>query len=145
MTKCSEVMTKTPVSCSPGDLVAKVAQVMKSENVGPVPIVDSAQTGRLVGMVTDRDLAVRIVAEGRDTKSTTAEEVMSRHIVTCRVGDAVQVALDAMSDNQLRRIPVVDDEDRLLGIIAQADVATRVNQPEQTAAVAKHISRPRMK
>jgi len=143
MTRCSEVMTKDPVVCTPTDLVAKVAQVMTRENVGPVPIVEDGQTRRLVGMVTDRDLAVRIVAEGRDSKSTRAVEVMSRHMVTCRAGDDVQVALDAMSTNQLRRIPVVDDQDRLLGIIAQADVAMRVNQPEMTAMVVRNISRSR--
>jgi CBS domain-containing protein len=141
MTKCSEVMTKDPVVCMPSDLVARVAQVMKKEDVGPVPIVENGETRKLIGMVTDRDLALRMVAEGRDTKTTKAEEVMSRKIVTCRAEDDVQKALDAMSENQLRRIPVVDDEDRIVGIIAQADVATRVNRPEQTAAVVKKISR----
>lgn len=145
MTKCSEVMTKNPVVCMPNDLVAKVAQVMKREDVGPVPIVENGQTRRLVGMVTDRDLAVKMVAEGRDIKTTKAEEVMTRKLVTCRAGDDLQKALDAMSENQLRRIPVVDDEDRVVGIIAQADVATRVNQPEKTAAMVKKISRPKAK
>jgi len=140
MTKCSEVMTKNPVVCLPNDLVVKVAQVMKREDVGPVPIVENGQTRRLVGMVTDRDLAVRIVGEGRDTKTTKAEEVMSRTVVTCRAEDDLQVALDAMSENQLRRIPVVDDKVGIIGIISQADVATRVNQPEKTAAVVKKIS-----
>ena len=145
MTKCNEVMTKNPVVCMPNDLVAKVAQVMKREDVGPVPIVENGQTRRLVGMVTDRDLAVKMVAEGRDIKTTKAEEVMTRKLVTCRAGDDLQKALDAMSENQLRRIPVVDDEDRVVGIIAQADVATRVNQPEKTAAMVKKISRPKAK
>jgi CBS domain-containing protein len=145
MTKCSEVMTKDPVVCLPSDLVAKVAQVMKKEDVGPVPIVENGPARRLVGMVTDRDLAVKVVAEGRDSKTTKAEEVMSRKIVTCRAEDDVQKALDAMSENQLRRIPVVDDEDRIVGIIAQADVATRVNQPDKTASVVKTISRSKPK
>jgi len=95
----------------------------------------------LIGMVTDRDLVLRMVAEGRDTKTTKAEEVMSRKLVTCHADDDVQKALDAMSENQLRRIPVVDDENRIVGIIAQADVAMRVNQPEKTAAMVKKISR----
>ena len=141
MTKCSEVMTKNPVACLPDDLVAKVAQVMKKEDVGPVPIVENGQTRKLVGIVTDRDLAVKMVGEGRDIKTTKAEDVMSRNIVTCRAEDDLQMALDAMSENQLRRIPVVDDKDRIIGIISQADVATRVNQPEKTAAVVKKISR----
>ena len=145
MTKCSEVMTKNPVVCMPNDLVAKVAQVMKKEDVGPVPIVENGQTRKLVGMVTDRDLAMKIVAEGRNLETTKAEEVMSRKIVTCRADDDLQKALDAMSKNQLRRIPVVDGEDRIIGIIAQADVATRLNLPEKTAAMVNQISRAKVK
>jgi CBS domain-containing protein len=127
----------------PNDLATKVAQVMRRADVGPVPIVENAQTKRLVGMVTDRDLAVNLVAEGRDVKTTKAEEVMSRKIVTCRPEEDLQKVLDAMSENQLRRIPVVDEQGGIVGIIAQADLATRLNQPEKTAAVFKKISRPK--
>jgi CBS domain-containing protein len=144
MTKCSEVMTSDPVVCTPNDLATKVAQVMNRADVGPVPIVENEQTKRLVGMVTDRDLALRMVGEARDIKTTKAEEIMSRKIVTCRAGDDLQKALDAMSENQLRRIPVVDDKDRIVGIIALADVATRANQPEKTAAVVNKISQSKI-
>ena len=140
MKKCSEVMTKNPVCCLPNDMVAKVAQLMKSKDIGPVPIIENEQTKKLVGIVTDRDLALKIVAEGRDAKSTKAEEVMTRKVVTCRGEDDVQKALDAMSEHQLRRIPVVDNDNRIVGIIAQADVATRVDQPAKTAEVVKYIS-----
>ena len=141
MKKCSEVMTRNPVSCLPDDLVVRVAQVMKKEDVGPVPIVENKQTRKLIGMVTDRDLAIKMVAERRDAKTTRAEEIMSRKIVTCRADDDLQKALDAMAENQVRRIPVVDDDGAIIGIISQADVATRVNQPEKTAAVVRRISR----
>ena len=140
MKKCNEVMTKNPVCCLPNDMVAKVAQLMKSKDIGTVPIVENEQTKKLVGIVTDRDLALKIVAEGRDAKSTKAEEVMTRKVVTCRGEDDVQKALDAMSEHQLRRIPVVDNDNRVIGIIAQADVATRVDQPAKTAEVVKGIS-----
>jgi len=140
MKKCNEVMTKKPVCCLPNDMVAKVAQLMKSKDIGPVPIIENEQTKKLVGIVTDRDLALKIVAEGRDAKSTKAEEVMTRKVVTCRGEDDVQKALDAMSEHQLRRIPVVDNDNRIVGIIAQADVATRVDQPAKTAEVVKDIS-----
>ena len=145
MTKCSEVMTKDPVVCMPSDPVADVARVMKEEDIGPIPIVEDPETRKLVGMVTDRDLVLRMVAEGRDSKTTKAEEVMSLKLVTCHADDDVQEALDAMSENQLRRIPVVDDENRIVGIIAQADVATRMNQPEKTATMIKKISRSKRK
>jgi len=140
MKKCNEVMTKNPVCCLPNDMVAKVAQLMKSKDIGPVPIIENEQTKKLVGIVTDRDLALKIVAEGRDAKSTKAEEVMTRKMVTCRSEEDVQKALDAMSEHQLRRIPVVDNDNRIVGIIAQADVATRVDQPAKTAEVVKDIS-----
>lgn len=145
MRTCSEVMTKNPVCCLPGDPVAKVAQLMKSTDVGSVPIVEDERSKRLVGIVTDRDLVVKMVAEGRDAGTATAEEVMSRGIVTCRAQDDVEAALDAMSGNQLRRIPVVDDDGKIVGIIAQADVATRVNRSDATAAIVKEISQSHSK
>jgi CBS domain-containing protein len=140
MRKCSDVMTTNPVYCLPGDPVTRVAQLMKSTDIGSVPIVDDEQSKRLVGIVTDRDLAVKMVAEGRDARTSRADEVMSRGVVTCRAEDDLEKALDAMSGNQLRRLPVVDDNGRIVGIIAQADVATRVNRSEATAAMVKEIS-----
>jgi CBS domain-containing protein len=138
--KCNEVMTKNPVCCLPTDMVAKAAQLMKSENIGSIPVIENEQTEKLVGIVTDRDLALRIVAEGRDAKSTNVETVMTRKVVTCRSDDDLQKALDAMAEHQLRRIPVVDNDNKVVGIIAQADVATRVDQPEKTAEMVKEIS-----
>jgi CBS domain-containing protein len=140
MKKCNEVMTKNPVCCLPSDTVSKVAELMKSRDIGPVPIIENEQTKKLVGILTDRDLALKIVAAGRDTKSTEAKEVMTREVVTCRAEDDVQNALDAMSAHKLRRIPVIDNNNRIVGIIAQADVATRLDQPEKTAAMVRGIS-----
>jgi CBS domain-containing protein len=140
MKKCNEVMTKNPVCCQPDDMVVKVAQLMQRENIGSIPVIENEQTQKLVGIVTDRDLALKIVAKGQDAKSTKVEAVMTRKVVTCRVGDDLQKALDAMAEHQLRRIPIVDNDNKVVGIIAQADVATRVNQPEKTATMVKEIS-----
>jgi CBS domain-containing protein len=126
-------------------MVAKAAELMKNKNIGSIPVIENDQTNKLVGIVTDRDLALKIVAEGRDAKSTKVEAVMTRKVVTCRADDDLQKALDAMSEHQLRRLPVVDNDNKILGIIAQADVATRVNQPEKTATMVKEISRPNAK
>jgi CBS domain-containing protein len=145
MKKCEEVMTKNPICCLPNDMVAKAAQLMKRENIGSIPVIENQQTHKLAGIVTDRDLALKIVAEGRDAKSTKVETVMTRKVVTCRAEDDLQKALDAMSAHQLRRIPVVDNDNKILGIIAQADVATRVNQPEKTAEMVKQISQANAK
>jgi len=140
MKKCNEVMTKDPVCCLPNDSVAKAAELMKSEDIGSIPVIENEQTRKLVGIVTDRDLALEIVAEGLDAKSTKVETVMTRKVVTCLADDDLQKALDAMAEHQLRRIPVVDNDNKILGIIAQADVATRVDQPEKTAEMVKEIS-----
>ena len=140
MKTCSEVMTKDPVCCLPEDSAAKAAQLMKDENIGSIPVIENEQSRRLVGIVTDRDLALTIVAEGRDAKSTPVEAVMTHTLVTCRVDDDVEKALGAMAEHQLRRIPVVDNDNKIVGIIAQADVATRVDEPEKTGEMVREIS-----
>jgi CBS domain-containing protein len=141
MQKCDEVMTKSPVWCLPEDMTVKAAHLMKRGNIGSILVIENETTQKLVGIITDRDLALKIVAEGRDSKSVKVDQVMTRKMVTCRADDDLQKALDAMSEHQLRRIPIVDNDSKILGVIAQADIATRVNQPEKTAAMVKEISR----
>jgi CBS domain-containing protein len=140
MEKCKDVMTKTPVSCLTSDSVMKVAQLMGRDNIGSLLVIDSEETQKLIGIVTDRDLALKVLSEGRDAKSTKVETVMTRNVVTCHPEDDLQKALDAMAQHQLRRMPVVDNDNRILGIIAQADIATRLDQPEKTAEMVKEIS-----
>ncbi len=140
MKKCNEVMTKKPVCCLPDDLVIDVAELMKNKHVGSIPIIEDQQTRKLVGIVTDRDLTIRIVAEGLDAKSAKVESIMTRNIVTCRAEDDLQKVVDAMSKHKLRRIPVVDDDNKVMGIIAQADVAIQFDHPKRTAAMMKEIS-----
>jgi len=141
MKKCSDVMTKDLVYGSPTDTVADVAHLMKKEDIGPVLIVDKKDGKRLVGIVTDRDLAIKVVGEGRDPKKTKVADVMTEKVITCRAEDDVQNAMKAMAQYQLRRIPVVDQAGMLVGIISQADVATRVDEPKRTAEVVKEISK----
>ena len=134
-------MTKDLVFSHPTDTVDDVAKLMKKEDIGPVLIVEKGDQGkRLVGIVTDRDLAIKVVGEGRDPKKTKVKDVMTTKVITCRADDDVQNAMKAMAEYQLRRIPVVDSYGMLVGIISQADVATRVDEPEQTAEVVKEIS-----
>jgi CBS domain-containing protein len=140
MKKCNEVMTKKTVCCLPDDLVTEAAELMKKEHVGSIPIIEDEQSRKLVGIVTDRDLTIRIVAEGLDAKSTKIESIMTRNVVTCSAEDDLQKVVDAMSKYQLRRIPVVDDDNKILGIIAQADVAMHFDHPKRTAAMVKEIS-----
>jgi len=136
----SEIMTKDPECCLPTDSVMAAAQLMKSEDVGPVPIVENKEDKKLTGIVTDRDLAIKVVAEARDPKTTPIEQVMSEGLVTCRDNDDVKTVLDLMQNNQLRRIPVVDKTDHLVGIIAQADVATRLDSARAAGQVVQKVS-----
>ena len=140
MKKCTDVMTKDVVTCTPENTIVEVARLMKTEDIGPVLIVDNEQSKTLVGIVTDRDIVVKAIAEGKDVKTTRVGDVMSKKLVTCRADDDVDVAMKAMAQFQLRRIPVVGENMKLLGIISQADVATRVDAPEKTGEVVKEIS-----
>ena len=139
--KCSEVMTKDPSCCLPTDTVFDAAQLMKSEDVGPIPIVSDKQTKKLAGIVTDRDLALKVVAEGLDPKQTKIEEVMTTGVQTCGPDDDVSDVLDLMEQHHVRRIPIVDDQECLVGIIAQADVATRIDEAQKTHEVVEEISK----
>jgi len=142
MTKCSDVMTEHPACCFPTDEVSKAAKLMRTVNVGSIPVIESEENKRLVGIITDRDLAVQVVANERDAKTTKVTDVMTRNLITCYMDDDVQKAIDAMAQHQLRRMPVVDEAQRLVGIISQADVATRINQADETAEMVKDISQP---
>ncbi len=141
MATCRDVMTANPTCCVPTETVQHVAQLMKNENVGPIPVTESQNSKKLVGIVTDRDLVLKVLAEGRSPQDVSVEEVMTRNPVTCRETDDVDNAMQAMSQHQVRRIPIVNDRNEIVGIIAQADIATRVEQPRKTADVVEEISR----
>ena len=140
MKKCSDIMTKDLVTCPPENTIVEVARLMKTEDIGPILIVDNEQSKTLVGIVTDRDIVVKAIADGQDVNTTRVGDVMSKKLVTCRADDDVDVAMKAMAQFQLRRIPVVEENMRLVGIISQADLATRVDAPEKTGEVVKEIS-----
>jgi len=135
-------MTREPVSCEPADSIKRVAEVMKREDVGAVPVVDSKSSRRLVGIVTDRDIVVRVVADGRNVDSSPVRDAMTANPATCREDQDVSAAVSLMAERKIRRMPVVDAEGRLVGIIAQADVATRVNKDKATGELVEAISEP---
>jgi CBS domain-containing protein len=140
--KCSGIMSENPTACLPGDIVVEAARAMKTNDVGPIPVVEDNAGRRLVGILTDRDIALRVVGEGRDPNTTTVDEVMTRDVVTVGPDDDIERALHAMEEHQVRRIPVVDASQRLVGIIAQADVASRMRSADRTAEVVEKISEP---
>lgn len=135
------IMTSNPSACVPGDTVATAARIMKQEDVGPVLVVSDHNEKRLVGIVTDRDLALKVIAEGRDAHNTRLEDVMTRSPVTCRDDADIQTVLEKMADHQVRRMPIVDSANRLVGIVAQADIA-RYADEEDVGEMVEEISQP---
>jgi CBS domain-containing protein len=131
-----DVMTSNPTTCETSAKVTDAARVMAQEDVGPIPVVES---GRVVGIVTDRDIVVRVVAEGRDPSSITVGEIASSDLATVGPDTDLDEALRVMAQRQVRRLPVVEGE-RLVGIVAQADVA-RAADEEKTGEVVQQISR----
>ena len=135
-TSVQDLMTSNPKTIASDSSVVEAAKIMRDEDVGIVPIVDG---DRLVGTITDRDIAIKVVAEGKDIQSTTAGQVASRDLVTVDPQQDLDEALRLMAQHQVRRLPVVEEDGRLVGILAQADVA-REASPQQTGRVVEEIS-----
>jgi CBS domain-containing protein len=132
----SEVMTRDVRATEPSASIVDAAKTMASEDIGPIPVVEG---GRIVGIVTDRDIVVRVIATGKDPRSTTVGEIASSDLLTVSPDDDLDAALTMMAQNQVRRLPVVEG-DRLVGILAQADVA-RLGEEKKTGEVVEEISR----
>ena len=142
MARCGDVMTREPACCEPADSIPRIAQLMKTEDVGAVPVVELKTSRKLVGIVTDRDIVVKIVADGKTVEKSTARDAMTNNPVTCREDDDVSQAVARMAERKVRRIPVVDGNGALRGIIAQADIATRVHRDTTTGELVEAISEP---
>lgn len=139
--KASEIMTRDPRTVTPDARLPEVARLMKSEDVGVIPVVDGGSRN-LVGVVTDRDIALRVVGEGRDPNSTTARDVMSSDVRTARESDSVDDVMELMGREQVRRIPIVDERGALVGIVAQADVVLQANSDRKSERTIEKISEP---
>jgi CBS domain-containing protein len=131
-----ELMTENPRTVGSDATVVEAARVMRDDDVGLVPVVDG---DRLVGTVTDRDIAIRVVADEREPSSTTVREIASTDLVTIDPEQDLGEALRLMAQHQVRRLPVVEEDGRLVGIVAQADVA-RHGDDTQTGQVVEQIS-----
>lgn len=142
MATCGDVMTREPACCEPADSIERIAELMKSEDIGAVPIIESRGNHKLVGIVTDRDVVVKVVAGGRSVAGATAADAMTKDPVTCREDADVGEAVARMAERKVRRIPIVDDRGTLKGIIAQADIATRVQRDKTTGELVEAISEP---
>jgi CBS domain-containing protein len=141
--RVKNMMTKDPKFCVPADTAQHAAGLMRDEHAGIVPVVESAQSLRIVGVVTDRDLCMNVVAEGRDPRAVPVEECMTAKVVTCTSNDSVERVTELMRENQIRRVPVVNEQHELLGIVALADVVERATpKATQTHETLKKVSAP---
>ena len=141
--KIKHVMTKDPTCCVRSDTTQHAARIMRDEKAGVVPVIDNEQGRKIVGIVTDRDLCMNVVAEGRDPRTTQVHECMTATIVSCSPQDSVDKATELMRDNQIRRVPVVDEQRRLLGIVSMADIVGRANvKTTETHETLKTVSAP---
>ena len=131
-----DLMTSNPTTVEPDKTVVDAAKLMSKKDAGLIPIVEGQ---KLVGTITDRDIAIRVVAEGKDPQSTKVSDVMTSRIVTVEPDQDLDEALRLMAENKVRRLPVVEEDGKVVGIVAQADVAKH-SSDEQTGEVVQQIS-----
>jgi len=138
-TSVREAMTPVVRTVSPSQSLMDAAQMMKSDDAGAIPIIDG---GRLVGIVTDRDIAIRAVAEGIDPRTTTVDRIASHDTVTVQPDQDLDEALELMARHRVRRLPVVEGDDgEVIGILAQADVAMWAKE-KKSGEMLEQISQP---
>jgi CBS domain-containing protein len=134
--KIRDAMTSNPKTIDSSASIAEAARIMRDADTGVVPIVDG---DRLVATVTDRDIAVRAVAEGKDPSSTKAGDIASTTLVTIDPHQSLDEAMRLMSEHQVRRLPVVEEDSRLVGMVSQADIA-RVASDQRVGETVSNIS-----
>jgi CBS domain-containing protein len=156
--RCRDIMTRDVTVAERNTTLEEVARMMRDEDTGVIPVVEPGETtsdsvtevqrvpartvsnGRLVGLITDRDIVIRAIAEGSDARTLRAEEVMTKDLHTVRPNDRVIEAIRKMGDRQVRRLPVVDREGNLRGIISMADVALETESDRELAEALEEIS-----
>ncbi len=156
--RCRDIMTRDVTVAARDTTLEEVARMMREEDTGVIPVVEQGDTtsdsvtevqrvpartsanGRLVGLITDRDIVVRAIAEGRDARATRAEEVMTKELYSVRPNDRVIEAIRRMGDKQVRRLPVVDREGNLRGIISMADIALETEADRELGEALEEIS-----
>ncbi len=141
MTDIREVMTYDPAFCTPAAKLEEAARLMVDCDCGEIPVVEGTDKRRLVGVITDRDIVVRTVARGRNPLETDVRDCMTTPAVTVPDTASLEECLRLMQQNQIRRVPVVDDQECLCGIVSQADIAHTVS-PEQAGETVRDVSSP---
>ncbi|HET6566988.1 MAG TPA: CBS domain-containing protein [Rhodothermales bacterium] len=136
-----DIMTANPATCTPDSSLQHVAKMMLDCDCGAVPVVESAGSGHSIGIITDRDIVIRTLAQGRDPMNLSVRDAMSESTITISADRDLKDAASTMKQNQIRRLVVTDGDARIVGILAQADIA-RQSKDRQTGALVEEISEP---
>jgi CBS domain-containing protein len=139
--KIRDAMTPDPVCCLTTDSAQKVAGMLCKQDIGSIPVVTDHESRKLIGIITDRDLCCSVIADGLDPKSTPIEKFVSLNPVACREGENLDNCERLMQEYQVRRIPIVDGEGCVIGIVSQADLALK-DKPEKVAKTVAEVSKP---
>ena len=137
MTKVADIMTRSIATVQREETIQAAARRMREMDVGSLPVLDGSA---LVGMVTDRDITVRGVAEGMVAQESRVADVMTAEVRCCRADDSIEAVMDEMGDAQVRRLPVLDANNEVVGVVALGDLATR--QSQHTDETLREISAP---
>lgn len=137
--KVATVMTKNPVVAAASTYLSEVARKMLDNDVGEIPVV---QDGKPIGVVTDRDIVVRLVAHGQDPKQVRAQDCMTSPALTIEQNADLKECAELMARERMRRVPVVDADGSLCGIVALADLERRTDTRSMKAEVSRHVSQP---
>ena len=139
MKQAKDIMTTNPACCTPEHNVQRVAEMMVKHDCGEIPVVENEQNMKPMGVITDRDIACRVVATGKSPNQTRVRDAMSSPPVTVTPKTSIGECCRIMEENQIRRVPVVDQSGRCCGIVSQADIA-KAAPTKQTAEVVKQVS-----
>jgi len=132
-----DVMTPNPASVSDRDSIKRVAEIMRREDAGVVPVVDGR---KIIGIITDRDIVVRLVAEGKDPANAKVNEAMSKQVRTVKEDTPVNEVLELMSSEQIRRVPVTNANNELIGIVSIGDIASESKEIVKVGRTVEEIS-----
>ncbi len=132
-----DVMTANPQCVSDKDTVLEVARIMRDQDTGVVPVVDGR---KIIGLVTDRDIVVRAIADGKDIDSVRVNEVMTRNVRSVKEDSTIDEVLDLMGNAEIRRVPVVNTSNELVGIVSLGDLASRTNRDNKVGKTVEEIS-----
>lgn len=136
--KVKDIMTPNPEKVQPNDTVQRAAKLMKGVDIGCVPVLEN---GNVVGMLTDRDIAIRLAAEGKSPADTNVAEIMSGNVIACSEDDDATTAGQMMKQNQLRRLLVKDTQGAIVGVVSLGDLATSLKK-EEAGEVIREVSQP---